>query len=104
VKRPKSQPEPLGGLVQRVLQDLGQGEAVRVLRIVERWEDAVGHEVAQHCRPTALRGTVLLASVDSSVWCQQLQLRTPELLEGLTRVFGEDAPTSVRLSVARGNR
>ncbi len=104
MRRRKGRPEPIGGLVQQVLQDLGEGEAVRVLRIAERWEDAVGHEVAQHCRPTALRGSLLLASVDSSVWCQQLQLRTPEILAGLARVFGEDAPTAVRLRVARGNR
>ena len=104
MRRRKSRPEAIGGLVQQVLQDLGEGEAVRVLRIAERWEDAVGREVAQHCRPTALRGSVLLASVDSSVWCQQLQLRAPELLAGLARVFGEDAPTALRLRVARGNR
>ena len=33
--------------------------------------------------PSALRGDVLEASVDSSVWCQQLQLRAPEILAGL---------------------
>lgn len=95
----RSQPEALGGLLRRVLSDLGADEAALVLRIAEHWEEAVGADVARHCRPAALQGPVLIVSVDSSVWCQQLQLRTPEIVAGLRRVFGEEAPSEVRLRV-----
>ncbi len=91
----KSRPEPLGPLVERVLKDIGAGDSARVMRIAERWEEAVGAEVAAHCRPTALRGGVLEASVDSSVWCQQLQLRGPEILEALRAVLPADAPSEL---------
>jgi predicted nucleic acid-binding Zn ribbon protein len=89
----KSEPEALGKWVQRVLEDLGAGEGARVLRIAERWEEAVGSEIAQHCQPTALRGDVLEATADSSVWCQQLQLRGPEILAALRDVLPEEAPS-----------
>ena len=56
---------------------------------------SVGSEVARHCRPTALRGDRLEASVDSSVWCQQLQLRVPEILAALRRLLGDDAPSEL---------
>ena len=82
-----------------MLRELGLDETARVLRIAERWEEALGPELARHCRPQALRGDVLEASVDSSVWCQQLQLRAPEILEGLRRVLGEDAPSKLWLRV-----
>jgi len=91
----KSRPEPLGALVARVLEDLGAGDGARVMRIAERWEEAVGVEVAAHCRPTALRGGVLEVSVDSSVWCQQLQLRGPEIIEALSATLPTEAPSEL---------
>jgi len=91
----KSRPEPLGALVARVLKDIGAGDCARVMRISDRWEEAVGSEIAAHCRPTGLRDGVLEATVDSSVWCQQLQLRGPEILEALRAVLPADAPSEL---------
>jgi predicted nucleic acid-binding Zn ribbon protein len=99
VRRRRSELESLGRLVPRVLEDLGLEEAARIVRIAERWEEAVGAEVARHCQPTALRGATLEATVDSSVWCQQLRLRSPEILGGLRQIFGAEAPTEIRLRV-----
>jgi predicted nucleic acid-binding Zn ribbon protein len=100
VKRPpRRAPEALASLLPSVLRELGFDEMARVLRIAERWEEALGPELARHCRPEALRGEVLEARVASSVWCQQLQLRTPEILEGLRRVLGDDAPSKLWLRV-----
>ncbi len=91
----KSRPEPIGALVARVLEDIGASDSARVLRIAERWEQAVGAGIAAHCRPTALRGGLLEVSVDSSVWCQQLQLRGPEILEALRAALPGDAPSEL---------
>jgi predicted nucleic acid-binding Zn ribbon protein len=95
----KGQPERLGTLVPRVLGDLGLGESARALRVAERWEEAAGPEIAQHSRPNALRGGVLEVTVDSSVWCQQLQMRRPELLRALREVLGDDAPSDLWLRI-----
>jgi predicted nucleic acid-binding Zn ribbon protein len=53
--------------------------------------------VASHARPIALRNGELEVHVDSSAWCQTLRLRAPELLDGLARVLGEDAPHALWL-------
>ena len=94
-RRRKSRPELLGPLVARVLGDIGAGDSARVMRIAECWEEAVGAEIAAHCRPTALRGGVLEVTVDSSVWCQQLQLRSPEILEALRAPLTAEAPSEL---------
>lgn len=98
-RRSQHDPERLGLLVPRVLEDLGFEGAARIVRIAERWEEAVGAEIARHCQPVALRGGTLEATVDSSAWCQQLRLQTPEILAALRRVFGPDAPNALRLRV-----
>ena len=98
-RRRPGDPERLGRLVPRVLEDLGFEAAARVVQIAERWEEAVGAEIARHCQPAALRDGTLEATVDSSAWCQQLRLQTPEILGALRRVFGTDAPAALRLRV-----
>jgi predicted nucleic acid-binding Zn ribbon protein len=91
----------VGQLISRVLEDLGYGAAVRVVRIAERWQEAVGPEIARHCQPTALDGATLEATVDSSAWCQELRLRSPEILAALRRVLGDEAPADLRLRLGR---
>ncbi len=93
--RRKSQPVQVKNLVQAVLGDLGLEAAARSYRVGECWEEAVGPQVASHCRPVALRGGLLEARVDSSVWCQQLQLRSPEILAALREVLGDRAPSDL---------
>ena len=97
-RRPKP-PARVGDVVPTVLKDLGLETSARVLRLAECWEEAVGPEIAAHCQPTALRGETLEATVDSSVWSQQLQLRLPEILEALRRVAPQDAPEELLLRV-----
>lgn len=96
-RRSPSRFERIGSLVPRVLGDLGLTESARVVRIAECWDDTVGPEIARHCRPHVMHGGVLEATVDSSVWCQQLQLRKPEILAALRRALGDDAPEDLRL-------
>jgi predicted nucleic acid-binding Zn ribbon protein len=91
----KSRLEPLGSLVARVLEDMGAGASARVMRIAEHWEEAVGAGIAARCRPTALRGDVLEVTVESSVWCQQLQLRGPEIIEALRAALPAEAPSEL---------
>jgi predicted nucleic acid-binding Zn ribbon protein len=98
-RRPRGQPERVGGLVARVLGDLGLDASARVVRLSERWEEAVGREVASHCRPTALYGEDLEVTADSSAWCQQVSLRRVEILSALRRVAGADAPSGLRFRV-----
>ncbi len=98
-RRGPSEPERIGRLVPRVLEDLGFEGVARIVQIAERWEEAVGPEIARHCQPAALRDGTLEATVDSSAWCQQLRLQTPEILGALQQVFGADAPTALRLRV-----
>ena len=97
----KSQPEAIGKLLAQVLDEIGASDSARVLRIAARWEEAIGAEIARHCRPTGLRAGVLEASVDSSVWCQQLQLQAPTLLNALRETLGEDAPSELWFRVGR---
>ncbi len=92
---PRSVADALG----EVLGGKALERAEPIAEIGARWEALVGEEVAAHCRPAGMKAGVLFADVDSSVWCQQLQLRSPEILAALRRGLGEAAPTDLRLRV-----
>jgi len=98
-RRGRREPRRVGDVLGSVLDDLGLEGTSAVLRIAERWEAIVGAEVARHCQPSRLRGPVLEATVDTSVWCQQLQLRQRDILAALRRELGPEAPTELWLRV-----
>lgn len=95
----RSQPRAVSELLGGVLEDLGLEEAARAHRVGLCWKEAVGTQIASHCRPVGLRNDVLEAEVDSSVWSQQLQMRSPEILDALRRHLGDEAPKAVRFRV-----
>jgi predicted nucleic acid-binding Zn ribbon protein len=98
-RRRRGQPRQVGGVIGQVLDELGLESAASAFRIGERWSDWVGEEVARHCRPVQVRGRVLEAEVDSSVWAQQLQMRRPAILAILRRELGDEAPSELRFRV-----
>jgi predicted nucleic acid-binding Zn ribbon protein len=93
------EPEAMQSALQRALGSLDLERARSSWDIGEHWRAIVGEEVARHCRPVGVRAGVLYAEVESSAWCQQLQLRTPEILRALRGSMGEKAPKELRFRV-----
>jgi predicted nucleic acid-binding Zn ribbon protein len=89
----------VGSVVPRVLDDLGLGNARLAMRVEQHWSELVGAEAAAHSSPELLRGAILDVRVDASVWGQQLQLRSPEILRGLRELLGDAAPSELRFRV-----
>lgn len=90
--RGRREPRPVGDLVNAVLDDLAV-ESDTVLRaILREWPDVVGAATAEHCEPAALRDGVLEVDTDSSLWCQELTLRSGPILAALRRAHGRRAP------------
>jgi len=93
----RTHPVPLAQIVPKVLGELGLDGTALILRIAGRWEEVVGVEAARHARPHLIQAGVLEVRVDSSVWCQELQLQRARILGGLRRIFGEEAPQELWL-------
>lgn len=97
---PKSLADALAEALAAHALDLAAPSAA----IGDRWEAIVGRDVAAHCQPVGMKAGVLHADVDSSVWCQQLQLRSPEILAALRESMGPAAPTELRFRVGYARR
>jgi predicted nucleic acid-binding Zn ribbon protein len=90
--------------MQSILGDLGLESTAAAFEIGQRWSEAVGPEIADHAQPVGLRGGVLEVTVDSSVWCQQLQLSRVEIIAALREVLGDGAPEDLRFRVGYTRR
>jgi predicted nucleic acid-binding Zn ribbon protein len=96
----RRRPESLGGLIPRVLSDLGLDPAALALRVLQVWDEAIGPELAPYCRLDGIRHGILYANVPDSSWMQRLQFEKPEMLERLTAALGEPPAKEIRLRIA----
>jgi predicted nucleic acid-binding Zn ribbon protein len=92
-------PEPLGSAVRRLVEERGWQDTSAAASVLARWDELVGPELAQHCRPASLLDGELVLVAESSAWATQLRLLTRTLQARLTAQVGKGVVTSV---VVRG--
>jgi predicted nucleic acid-binding Zn ribbon protein len=98
--RPKRDPEVLADLVPRVLQEIGLGGASDAARLVRAWDEALGADLARHCRPLGVRRGVVFATVPDSAWMQRFQLEKPRILARLRAELGAEIAHELRARIA----
>jgi predicted nucleic acid-binding Zn ribbon protein len=91
--------EALGSLIPSVLRDLGLEQSAEAVRLLRIWDEALGPDLAPHCRPDGVRGDVLYARVRDSAWMQRLQLEKPAILARLEDALGKPAARDLRLRI-----
>lgn len=95
--RRDSEPESLSALLPRVLGELGLSEASDGMRLAQAWQNALGPELAPHCRPESLRRGLVTARVRDSAWMQRLQMEKPRILSALREQLGSELELRFRI-------
>lgn len=93
----QTDPQPLGSLVGRLVEDRGWRDQAREGSLFGRWAELVGPQIAAHCRPEQLRDGELLLIADSSAWATQLRLLVPKLQARLAAELGSDLIRRIRI-------
>lgn len=89
----------MGELLPQVLEELGLGATSLAMRLRGVWDDALGPQLAPHCRPEGIRSGVILARVRDSGWMQRLHMEKPLILDRLEKALGEPIGRDLRLRV-----
>lgn len=92
-------PESLADLLDDVVRNRRWGERLRGASVFDRWDEVVGAELAQHCRPVRLTGGVLTVAASSPQWATQLRYLTGQLALNVNSAMGEPMVTSVNIVV-----
>jgi len=88
----------VGGLVRRVLQDLGLEKRVLRQAAVALWPDVVGAQASRHSRAVAVRGEVLMVATRTPVWAHNLTFLKQQLLDRLQERLGARVIEDIRFS------
>lgn len=91
----KSDPAPVGELLDRVIADRGWTTQVGVHSLLGRWPSLVGEVVAAHSVPERYADGVITVRTDSTAWASQLRLMTPMLVAKLNHALGDGTITLI---------
>ena len=97
-------PEAVGGVLGRVLDDLGLSREMTGWRAVEAWPELVGARVALHSRAVAFRDGTLHVEVEGSAWMQELGYLKRDLVRRIQRHLGSEDVRDVRFTLPRRGR
>jgi predicted nucleic acid-binding Zn ribbon protein len=66
--------------------------------VLGQWAAVVGHQIAEHATPTALRDGVLSITAESTAWATQLRIMQAQLLAKIAAAAGEGVVTSLKIT------
>ncbi|MFD1718506.1 DUF721 domain-containing protein [Georgenia deserti] len=88
-------PQPLGGIAERMLLERGWSVPVNVGGVVGRWREVVGDQVADHCEVETFDDGALVLRTTSTAWATQVRLLIPQLEKRLAEEVGDGVVTSI---------
>jgi predicted nucleic acid-binding Zn ribbon protein len=94
--------QAIGGVLGRLLRDLGLERGIAGWRAVEQWAEAVGPRIARRARALDYRDGTLLVEVEGSSWLHELGFLKRDLCRQLNRRLGGEAVREIRFVMAPG--
>jgi predicted nucleic acid-binding Zn ribbon protein len=91
------EPTRLGNLIEQVIGSLGLGDKYHGWRLVSRWPDIVGPEVARQARAVRVADGILTVVVEKDVWRQELEMQLESILDKIRTTAGGGAVKKIVL-------
>lgn len=91
-------PQPLGRIARDVAKKHGWSARVAEGTVFGQWPSVVGHQIAEHAMPTALRDGVLSVSAESTAWATQLRIMQAQLLAKIAAEVGDGVVTALKIT------
>lgn len=94
--------EAIGGVLLRVVRQLGLERELQGWKAAEEWPRLVGARIARHTRCAGFHEGTLRVEAESSAWMHELSYLERELVQKINRHFGTDLVREVKFVVPRG--
>ena len=83
-------PQPLGEVLQSVIDRMGLRTRINEARIIEAWAMLAGPQINGVTSSAWMKGRKLFVKVTSAAWRQELHMRRREWKQRLNDELGED--------------
>lgn len=84
----ENQPSRLGDLIESLVSKLGQSGKFYGWRVVAKWPEIVGPEIAGVSKAVKFSEGVLTIVVEKDVWRQELEMQIEKILDKIRRQRG----------------
>ncbi len=89
----------ISDVLATVLKDCRRETNDVLNRLGGDWGAIAGPMLAEHSRPVAMKGRMLLVQVSSSVWLQEMRYLKGDLLAAVHRVLGKPLVSDITFKV-----
>ncbi len=96
-----NQPSRLGDLIENLVKSSGQSSQFYGWRVVSRWPDLVGPEIARISKAVRFSEGILTVVVEKDVWRQELEMQLEEIL---ARIWQQPGGNAVRKIVLKAGK
>jgi hypothetical protein len=90
-------PQPIAGLIDKVMGNLGMSQSYRGWQVVTKWPEIVGEHYAARSRAIRFSDGVLFVAVDDAAWRQELAMQVDEVLKKIRSFPFGRAVSQIRL-------
>jgi predicted nucleic acid-binding Zn ribbon protein len=99
-KRPSNDSlKPLGQVLASILDQCRSKNAGGIAHLAHIWQQTIGAPIADNAKPYAMKESLLLVNVSSSVWLHQLQFLKNELIDCLNRELEEGQIADIKFKI-----
>jgi predicted nucleic acid-binding Zn ribbon protein len=90
-------PQTLDATIDRLVAEHGWQTDIAVHAVFARWDQIVGVEVAQHCKPERYADDELTVRADSTTWATQMRLLAADVIRRLNGELGDGTVTRIHV-------
>jgi hypothetical protein len=90
-----------GDLLPGYFETYGIKDEKNYSGFVIAWNELIGNDLASHCRPLDIRGTVLIVAVDHPGWMTRIQFDERKILKKVQKRFPQIEVTSLAFSLVK---
>jgi predicted nucleic acid-binding Zn ribbon protein len=90
-------PQQFGDAVADLVEQRDWSRTLTAAGLLPRWEQIVGAEIAEHCRPERLEAGELSCVAESTAWATQLRLMSAQLMARIAADVGPGVVTKLRV-------
>ena len=95
-------PKTVSSVLGSLITDRGWSSSLDIGKVLGRWPDLVGPQVAQHATPVDFSPPLLVIAADSTTWATQLRVLKPTILRKLEEGLGSATITEIEIKGPQG--
>ena len=90
---------PIGDVLETILERYRSDSGGGILHLLEVWKKTFAPPIADNAKPFAVKGTLLLVHVSSSVWLHQLRFLKADILDKLNHQLGHRRIEDIKFKI-----